>query len=220
MPQASDEFNVTVSSMISIPGLRCIIGAVLLTVTAPVAALADPIVTKTYSYFRIRGHTAEELDRELDSHGPVTHNTGHRHPGATEIKFGGDVTYLNDDGRCSIGKVRVTLSTRIMLPRWAFRAQAKGNLGFIWDTLSADIKRHEERHAEIARNHARLLERQLLSLAPERNCEALQVKVGELTSASLAAHDRDQLRFDQVEAANFDERLSRLLSYRMERKRR
>ena len=29
-------------------------------------------------------------------------------------------------------------------------------MALIWDTLASDIKRHEERHAEIARTHARI----------------------------------------------------------------
>ena len=34
-------------------------------------------------------------------------------------------------------------------------------MALLWDTLAADIKRHEERHAEIARNHARKPEDEL-----------------------------------------------------------
>nr|WP_246617337.1 DUF922 domain-containing protein [Rhizobium populisoli] len=181
--------------------------------------MAEPAVNKTYSYFRIGGRTAEDLDRELEKRGPITHATGHRHPGATEIKFGGDVTYVEKGGQCTVGGTRVTLRTRIMLPRWSNRGKASSDLGFIWDTLSADIKRHEERHAEIARNHARQLERTLEALRPARTCDALEKDVAETTRRLLEDHDAEQLRFDQVEAANFDARMSRLLQYNMERKR-
>lgn len=198
--------------------VRRVAGAAIILCMVPVIASAEPVVTKTYSYFRIGGKTAEDLDRELERHGPLTHNTGHRHPGATEIKFGGEVTYVEKGGYCSIGNARVTLRTRIVLPRWANRKRASGDLGFIWDTLSADIKRHEERHAEIARNHARQMERDLKDLRPAKSCDALEKQVADLTQRSLAAHDEDQLRFDQVEAANFDARLTRLLQYRLERK--
>lgn len=196
-----------------------IAGAVFCLCLIPISASAEPIITKTYSYFRIGGKTAEDLDRELEKRGPLTHNTGSRHPGATEIKFGGEVTYVEKGSRCSIGNVKVTLRTKIVLPQWSNRRRATGDLGFIWDTLSADIKRHEERHAEIARNHARELERDLHNLEPTRGCDALEKQVAQLTQKSLAAHDRDQLRFDQVEAANFDARLTRLLQYRMDSKR-
>jgi predicted secreted Zn-dependent protease len=195
-----------------------IFGAALLLCVIPAAASAEPVITKTYSYFRIGGRTADDLDRELDRRGPLTHTTGHRHPGATEIKFGGDVTYVEKGGRCAIGSTHVTLRTHVILPRWTNRYRAPADLGFIWDTLSMDIKRHEERHAEIARTHARLLERTLLELRPERSCELLEKRVAETTKALLEGHDLQQARFDQVEAANFDARMMRLLQYRLQQK--
>ncbi|MDO1584550.1 DUF922 domain-containing Zn-dependent protease [Rhizobium oryzicola] len=182
-------------------------------------ALSEPRITKTYSYFTIGGRTAEELDAELGRRGPQTNHAGFRHPGATEISFGGDVTYLEGSRRCSVGGVRVTLKTRIILPRWKNRNKAEPTLGLIWDTLSADIKRHEERHAEIARGHARDLERTLLELQPAANCDILEKQAGQITQRIIQKHDEDQQRFDRVEAANFDARMMRLLQYRSSRSR-
>jgi predicted secreted Zn-dependent protease len=204
--------------MFSIRGVQRLFGAVLLLCVVPAAASAEPVITKTYSYFRIGGRTAEDLDRELEKRGPVTRNTGHRHPGATEIKFGGEVTYMDRGGRCSVGGARVTLRTHIILPRWSNRNRTTADLAFIWDTLSADIKRHEERHAEIARTHARQLERELLDLLSDGSCDALEKQVADTTRQVLQSHDRQQLRFDQVEAANFDSRMMRLLRYHLEQK--
>jgi len=218
MPQAQSKFNVAGQIMFFMRRVRRLSGAIFLLCVIPAVASAEPVITKSYSYFRIGGRTAEDLDKELEKHGPMTHATGHRHPGATEIKFGGDVTYVERGSRCSIGGARVTLRTHITLPRWSNRGRATGDLRFIWDTLSADIKRHEERHAEIARNHARQLERELLALGSNRSCDALEKRVAETTRRVLENHDREQLRFDQVEAANFDARMMRLLQYRMSRK--
>ncbi len=192
-------------------------GAILVSCVISAPASAEPAISKNYSYFRIGGRTAEDLDKELEKRGPMTRASGHRHPGATEIKFGGDATYVEKGGNCSIGGARVTLRTRIILPRWSNRGRASDDLRFIWDTLSADIKRHEERHAEIARNHARQLERELLALPSQTSCDALEKRVADTTRRILEAHDREQLRFDQVEAANFDSRMMRLLQYRMKR---
>jgi predicted secreted Zn-dependent protease len=105
------------------------------------------------------------------------------------------------------------------LPRWSNRGRASADLRFIWDTLSADIKRHEERHAEIARTPARQLERELLGLSSGKSCDELEKRVAETTREVLGSHDRQQLRFDQVEAANFDARLMRLLRYHMDQER-
>lgn len=218
MPQAWTKFNVPGPRMYLKRRVCRVFGVFSLLCVTLASARAEPVITKTYDYFRIGGKTAEDLDRELERNGPLTRTTGHRHPGATEIKYGGEVTYVERSGRCSVGAARVTLRTHIILPRWSNRGKAAGDLRFIWDTLSADIKRHEERHAEIARNHARTLERDLLALPSRANCDELEVLVGETTRRILAEHDRQQQRFDQVESKNFDARMMRLLQYRIDQR--
>jgi predicted secreted Zn-dependent protease len=179
------------------------------------AARAETIIVKTITYFSIGGTTAADLDREMLSRGPISSVTGHRHPGATRIKFAGTATFVGKDGRCVIGGAKVTLSTRIMLPRWSNRRKASAQLGLIWDTLSADIRRHEERHAEIARYHARDLEQRILTLRPASDCTRLKDKVAELSRLAIEDHDKDQRRFDRIEAINFENRMIRLLKYRI-----
>lgn len=188
-----------------------------LLVAAPLsAASGETVINKSFSYFTIGGRTAEELDKALSTGGPMMKSTGARHPGATRIKFGGSITYVNRGGRCAVGSARVTLSTRIILPRWKYRRQAGRDLALVWDTLSSDIKRHEERHAEIARNHARRMEKMFLALKPESDCERMQASVARVSATAIEDHDKDQARFDRTEAANFDKRMIRLLQYRLE----
>ncbi|MDB5523810.1 MAG: hypothetical protein JWM58_1573 [Rhizobium sp.] len=179
---------------------------------------ADTIVHKKITYFSIGGRTAADLDREMMRRGPLSSTTGRRHPGATRIQFSGNATFVGKNGRCTIGGAKVTLATKIMLPRWSNRNNASRKLGLIWDTLSADIKRHEERHAEIARNHARALERQILGLPAASNCAILKSRVNEISRLAMVDHDKDQKRFDRVEAINFEKRMIRLLKYRIEAK--
>ena len=140
--------------------------------------------------------------------------TGNRHPGATQIRFGGDLTYVRKGERCAIEDARVTLDTKIILPRWKNRKRATKELGFIWDALSADIKRHEERHAEIARQYARDLERALKRLPAQDNCDKMQDKVADVTDRITLAHDEAQMKFDRIEAKNFQNRMARILRYK------
>ncbi|NTF07543.1 DUF922 domain-containing protein [Agrobacterium rubi] len=186
--------------------------------TLPQSADAEAVMTKSFSYFSIGGRTAEDLDHELSHRGPMTKATGARHPGATEIKFGGEITYVEKDRKCGVGTVEVKLHTKILLPRWTNRRRTTADLALIWDTLSADIKRHEERHAEIARNYARTLDKRLQSLRPQDSCEEMQALVTETTQEVMNAHDKDQMRFDVVESKNFDARMSRLLTHRLQQK--
>lgn len=178
-------------------------------------ARAETITSKTFAYFSVGGRTAAELDEELSKRGPVMKHSGARHPGATRIKWGGSVTYVRRGSRCAVGEARVTLSTEIILPRWKHRKRATPSLALIWDTLSSDIKRHEERHAEIARTHARNLERTLKTLRPEADCERMQARVDRATADAVSKHDADQARFDRIESKNFNDRMMRLLVHRL-----
>ncbi|WP_183863016.1 MULTISPECIES: DUF922 domain-containing protein [unclassified Rhizobium] len=178
-------------------------------------AAAAVIATRSYSYFTIKGKTADQLDQQLSSNGPTASGSSARHPGATKIRFGGDATYVQAGGRCRVGSAKVTVHTQIILPRWTNRRGASKQLSMIWDALSSDIRRHEERHAEIARNQARIMERQILALPPQSTCERMQELVTDVSTRGIDEHDRLQARFDRIEAVNFQNRMIRLLNNRM-----
>lgn len=179
-------------------------------------AAAETIVSKSYSYFNVGGRTARELDNELARRGPQMKSTGARHPGATQMKFSGSVTYEEKRGRCRVASARVTLDTKIILPRWTSRKRAKADLVLIWDTLSSDIKRHEERHAEIARQYARELEKSLVGLRPRKTCATMQEAVTVQSDKLLAEHSRAQEAFDRAEAKGFERRMMRMLQNRVD----
>jgi predicted secreted Zn-dependent protease len=194
--------------------LKTVIVALALSATALPAA-SETIIRKSITYFSIGGRTASDLDREMSRRGPLSQTSGRRHPGATQIKFNGSATFIGNDGRCHIGGAKVSLSTKLVLPRWSNRRKATKEMALLWDTLASDIKRHEERHAEIARTHARQLETTILALPTTRDCATLKARVNRVSQEALIAHDKDQQRFDRIEAANFENRMIRLLRYRV-----
>jgi predicted secreted Zn-dependent protease len=176
-------------------------------------AEADTSVRKSTVYFTVRGKTASELDNALMRGGPQVGGMA-RHPGAAQIKFSGDIKYNESKGRCSVGVARVNLNLKIILPNWQDRPGAGRGLAVLWDSLSGDIKRHEERHAEIATQHAHQLEQALKNLPPQKNCQDMQALVAKTTDQQIALHDADQRRFDEVEMANFEARVMRLIKER------
>lgn len=189
----------------------------LLALCMPGMADAEVVARKSISYFDIKGTTADELDAALNERGPLAMGSSSHHPGATRIRFGGNATYSEANGRCYISGVKVTVETEIILPRWRDRRGASKQLSIIWDTLSADIRRHEDRHVEIARQHARQMEKLILALPSANDCDALQDKANEVTTRETERHDADQARFDRIEAINFQNRLQRLLYYRTQK---
>jgi predicted secreted Zn-dependent protease len=174
-------------------------------------------LVKTYSYFSVGGRTLDDIEAQLSKNGPEVKSTGSRHPGATQMAFTTRISYAQTANSCRIADAQVTVKVKVILPEWRRPRKSDPDVRLFWDTLSADIKRHEERHVEIAKNHARRLEDALKASYPQATCEAAKAKAGEITAAELARHDQDQVRFDRVESVNFESRILRLIRYRMER---
>jgi len=189
-------------------------GSMLLSVAMPAAAAN---LNKTYSYFSIGGATLDEIQTELSKRGPHVKSTGLRHPGATQMEFNSRVGYAQSGDSCKIVSATVSVKAKVILPRWRRTAKADGDVRFIWSTLEADIKRHEESHVVIAKNHARELEQAILKIGRQKTCAIAAEKAQAMSDKILAKHDREQQRFDRVEGINFESRLLRLMRYRLER---
>lgn len=193
---------------------RHLLAALLLAASTPFAGAAS--VSKTYSYFTIGGTTLSDIEHELATRGPKVNSTGRRHPGATQMEFTSKLGYTDKDGRCRITSATVNVKAKVILPRWGKRSRADAETRFIWDTLASDIKRHEESHVIIAKNHARDIEDKLKGLGRFKSCAAAAERAKAVTAKILAEHDTAQDRFDHIEGVNFERRLLRLLQYRME----
>lgn len=174
------------------------------------------VVWRSYSYFSAGGSTLDELMQQLSAHGPKVTSTGQRHLGATRIRFNTHLGYA-DNGQCRISEAKVTVRAKIILPRWRDRAAGDRTLRIFWDTLSSDIKRHEEGHVVIAKNFARDIETALLGLPPTKGCATLTDQAEQAIERLLAKYDAASERFDRIEGASFDRRIQSLYDYRIER---
>ena len=174
-------------------------------------------VVKTYSYFNVGGATLDEIETQLSKNGPHVKTTGHRHPGATRMAFTTRLGFSEKPGSCRIVSAAVTVKAKVILPRWKRPRNADAGVKLFWDTLSSDIRRHEESHIVIAKNHARELEQALLASGGQKNCQVAKAKAKAISDKILAKHDRAQAEFDRVEGINFESRILRLLQYRIER---
>lgn len=184
---------------------------------ALVAPASGASVSLTYSYFTVGGTSLDEIERQLQRRGPRLSASGSRHPGATQLEFSTHLTYRQKGGFCSVVDARVALKASMILPRWTRPRGADRDTRLIWETLAADIKRHEHSHVVIARNHARDMEAALGQLTNFRGCEAARSAAQKTSERMLLEHDRAQAQFDRVEGINFEKRISGLLQRRLER---
>jgi predicted secreted Zn-dependent protease len=174
-------------------------------------------VSKSYSYFSVGGATIAEIEAELSRRGPHVESTGKRHPGATTMQFKTKLGFAEGRGRCRIASADVSVRARVTLPSWKRPRKAENATRLIWDTLAADIKRHEESHIGIAKNAARDMETSMLALGSFPDCRAAGARAQDVFQKRLARHDEEQSRFDRIEGKNFESRIMRLLQYRLER---
>ncbi|PSH63352.1 peptidase [Phyllobacterium brassicacearum] len=173
------------------------------------------VVLRKYEYFAVNGRTAEDLDRELGRRGPKLETTGQRHPGAVQMRFTNKTKYGSDGKNCRVVDADIVVHAKVFLPRWNQRRTAQPDLALIWDTFSADIKRHEEGHIGIARSAAGNMERQIKALPWRGDCATLKNDIVTLTPKLMRQHNLAQIQFDKVEGINFESRFERLLTYRL-----
>ena len=190
-------------------------GAIAILATTLAAEAAS--VSRSYSYFSIGGQTLSEIETELQRRGPILGSTGNRHPGATRMEFKTRIGYQESGRRCSVSEADVQISADVHLPRWRNRSGAQLDTALMWDTLSADIKRHEEGHIVIARTFAQRMEQSLLGVRNAASCEEAAATAEGISKRLLAEHDAEQARYDNVESINFESRMLRLLEYRLQR---
>lgn len=193
--------------------IRALLTATLVGITA-LPATAET-VSKTYAYFSVGGTTLDELEAELNRRGPEVKKTGQRHPGATQMQFNTGLGYIEKNGSCRISEATVSVKAKLILPRWRQRARGDDEARLVWDTLSGDIKRHEEQHVAIAQDYARKLERKLMRLGRHKNCKIAAQRAEAAATAVLAAHDKAQTKFDVNESAGFERRLVKLMRQRI-----
>ena len=105
---------------------------------AIVPAAQAASLSKSYSYFTIRGKTLDEIQEQLDRRGPRLRETGRRHAGATRMEFKTHAGYRERNGRCEVTSGKVTLVARVILSRWSQRG-ASEDVRLVWETLAADI---------------------------------------------------------------------------------
>ena len=195
--------------------MKLILPAILLSALACVPARAADVI-KTYDYFTVRGGTYDELQNQLSKHGPMLKSTGSRHPGITRMTFKTYIGYAESAGSCRIATAKVVVRATVILPRWKPPRKAPADLRLFWDTLSADIKRHEDRHVEIAKTYAGKLEKALTATYGYGDCNAAAEDARRITARVFAERDRAQNDFDRVELVNFESRIVRLLRYRLQ----
>jgi predicted secreted Zn-dependent protease len=183
---------------------RAVVAAVLVT-SSMISSAEAASVTKQYSYFDVSGQTTEDIDGDLEKHGPIVN--GVRTPGATRLEFKTTLGYREANGTCRIVSAKVNIHAELVLPRWRGARARDRYVRLMWETLSADIKRVLESRIPIAKKHAREMERSVMTLGTQKSCQTAQAKAKSIHAQILKRHDAEQDEFNQKQAKGAERRL-------------
>lgn len=159
-------------------------------VHAPMAARhhaggASPVrSTVRIQPYAVTGHSVETLLSSLREHGPVVE--GGVFFGLTATEIGYRFGYRQTAGSCETVDARVDILVSITLPEWQSPPGAPYELKRDWQRFAAALRRHEERHRDLALEGAYALQRAIQGLrAP--TCDA---------AAALAARQAERLQIE------------------------
>lgn len=155
---------------------------------------------QSFKYFKVRGKTSLEIFRDFQKRSPIKGVGDHQATlGVASISLTPNVEFAEKNGRCRIEKSNVVVDVVIHLPRWVNYRRANKFAKQSWDTLFADIKKHELTHAEIAKDYGTRIQKKIVSHGSRSRCSSLQRAISRSSKRLLSKHDRAQRKFDRVE---------------------
>lgn len=190
----------------------------LLTIATPASinpASAEVKITVKTEYYTVRGRSIDALDKSLYRNAPLLNGTD-RALGQARLRFDSDIRARESDRGCAVDDPQVTLEVVMILPRWADEKRANSELRSLWSGFAGFVRQHEERHVEIAMNHAKKLQRVFTNVPMAPNCKMLRARLQSGANRILAQHAKAQERFDAREQARM-QRAARVVASRRPR---
>ena len=168
----------------------------------PLAACNSTSVST--GYYEVSGITGKALDKSIARNGPM-HGDAFAATQLTIIPV--SIVPVTTAEGCKVRSARFKLNAKITMPLWKDRAGASDSLRDGFDMFSDYARAHENVHVRIGEAAAREMEREVLAIAPQKNCAVLEKKIATVLTKVQAMHHKTQLAFDAAE----DSRIRKLL---------
>lgn len=147
------------------------------------------------AYYDLVGTTGRDIRNELKLKGPVNKH-GERSDALTRWDVSYHYTLRESERACRVESFAAELKVDILLPRWTPTEKTPSRLIEDWTAYSTALKRHEDRHYQLAVEAAHELERRLATLTGTRGCDALARSLDRGADQVLAEYDFKQAQFD------------------------
>jgi predicted secreted Zn-dependent protease len=175
------------------------LAAGLLTATWSGPAYAEVRSNVTYKGYPVYGQTAQEIWRDIGRKGPHQPERGLYAQAEAEIRFGWNVAFTSGQNACRVKSAVVKVDVNILLPDWADKARGSQALRQAWNEYITQVRRHEERHRDIALAAAKDIDKAILAAPAHRNCRSLEHYIKAQTDQILARERAQQAHFDRTD---------------------
>lgn len=153
-----------------------------------------------YSGYAVRGINPADIWSDIVRRGPHQRERGLYAQAEAQVRFDWNANYASSREGCRVQAAVVSVDVNIVLPSWVDEGRASPALRTAWSRYIAEVRRHEERHKDIAVAAAREMERAIRAAPPQRSCADVQRYIAAQIHQVRQKERGQQLQFDRTAA--------------------
>lgn len=145
--------------------------------------------TKKYN---VSGANADELIASMEANGP-----GDGAWGSYENRWGASGPVEVTNGKYRFTAINVTYSYSITMPNWPGYRDASACRKRHWDAMYVNLKKHEDKHIDMAKNVASNIKTAAMAITPQDSKAALEAELSVVLNEKTAENQALQDKFDK-----------------------
>jgi len=151
-------------------------------------------------YYPVSGKTPLELHMAMKRNGPFNDIVQQRVYAEIHWRITWKFDYVNEPGKCRLGKLVLTVPTIITMPKWVDAEGAPAETRAVWPTVLSRIRQHEDGHKAIGVEGANVLARRLKALPSYATCQELNNVIRNEGDRIVGEYNLANRAFDRAEA--------------------
>lgn len=163
---------------------------------APKPVGAEVLISETYKYYFVSGHSTEELRTAIDS---SRRDSGVTFDATTNWSISWQYDFLSDSSSCRITTINVNVDIEYQLPRWPERdTHHNAELRNTWKAYYEKLLQHELKHGRIAKQAGYKIESAIRGSHLETaNCKPLEALANRNATSIIEQSKQEHYTFDQ-----------------------
>ncbi|PCH45763.1 MAG: hypothetical protein COC23_05600 [Hyphomicrobiales bacterium] len=173
-------------------------------------AAAGIKVTQKSRFYRVSGHSIQDVVRSMKQNGPYSWDHGRRALALADFRYRIKTETKKVNKLCRVISISLAMNIVYDLPRLSSRDRLSKTHKSRWRRISLMIKNHENRHGRYYRQFARELHNSLRQMKPRTNCRDFKREENRLRKSFERRNSARNRRFDARSYPRFNRRLRRL----------